>query len=307
MQNDSATEMLVSAPPHAAGGADVTLRCGSDVSTLANAFVYAGGEQLLQVAGANPASGAPGERLLVGGSGFRDSDSIFFNGVPGLDLTTTSTEHFVTVPELPAGNATITLRDMSGHIVSGPTFRVLAPAAPQIISAPSRLVAASEFLINGSGFRASLNFLLGGTTLQQVSVSPTFAWLRLPPSIAPGSYPLTIAGYTTAARTIEVASGVGVISVSIPCSSTEGGQLVTITGNGFAAGAVVTFGNADSPDATVRDEHTILARVPPWSGIRSETITVTNRNGESGLLSNAIRYLWPDPGCGVPRHRGARP
>ena len=55
-----------------------------------------------------------------------------------------------------------------------------------------------------------------------------------------------------------------------------------------------------------RDEHTILARVPPSSGIMNATITVTNRNGDSAQLSNAFRYRSPDPGCAVPRHRGAR-
>jgi hypothetical protein len=304
VQNDSSTEMLVSTPAHAAGSTDVTIRCGNDVATISNAFVFTGNDPQTQLAGSDPASGAPGERIAVDGSGFRDSDAIFFDATAGLDITTTSAAHFVTVPDLPPGNATITLHDVSGRIVPGPLFHVLATAAPQITSAPSRVAPSSEFLVNGAGFRRSLTFLLGGTALQQVEVGSTYARLRLPASITAGSYPLTIAGGTSA-RTIEVAPGLAVISVSIPCSSTEGGTLVTITGNGFAAGAVVAFGDADSSDVSVRDEHTILARVPPSAGIMNATITVTNRNGDSAELSNAFRYRWPDPGCAVPRHRGA--
>jgi len=80
--------------------------------------------------------------------------------------------------------------------------------------------------------------------------------------------------------------------------------MATIRGNGFAAGAVVAFGAADSADVTVQDAHTIIARVPPSSGLAGETITVTNPTGEPAQLSNAFRYRWPDPGCGG-RHRGA--
>jgi hypothetical protein len=305
MQNDSATEMLVVVPPHAAGSVDVTMRCGNDLSTLANAFVYTGSDPLPQVAGANPVSGAPGDRVIVAGSGFRDTDAIFFDNTAGLDVTTTSVEHLVTVPDLPPGNTTITLRDVSGRTVQGPSFRVATSIAPQITGAPARVAASSEFRITGIGFRRSLSFLLGGAVLQPLAIASTYAQLRLPASIIAGSYPLTIAGSTTTARTIEVTDGLAVTSVSIPCSSTEGGPMVTITGNGFAAGAVVTFGSADSSDVTVRDARTILAKVPPSSGISSETITVTNRNGESGQLSNAFRYRWPDPGCGTTRRRGA--
>jgi hypothetical protein len=203
------------------------------------------------------------------------------------------------------GNATITLRDVAGHTAAGPAFRVLAPQAPQITSAPAHVLTSSEFLITGSGFRRSLNFLLGSTLLQPVSVASTFAQLRLPDSIAPGTYTLTIANQNVTPHTIQVTDGIAVTSLSIPCSSTEGGLFVTIRGNGVAAGAVVAFGAADSADVSVLDAHTIIAKVPPSSGLASETIIVTNPTGESAQLSNAFRYRWPDPGCGMTRHRGA--
>jgi hypothetical protein len=304
LQNDQTTAMLVAAPPHAPGSVDVTLRCGSDISTLAGAFLYTGSEMLPQLAGVNPPSAAAGDRIIVGGSAFHDDDVIFFDNVAGLDMTSTSDQHFVTVPDIPPGNSTITLRDVSGHIAAGPAFRVLSPVTPQITSAPTRLLISSEFPITGTGFKRSLNFLLGGTVLQQVSVASTFAQLRLPDSIVPGTYQLTIANQNVTPRTIQVTDGISVTSVSIPCSSTEGGSMATIRGNGFAAGAVVAFGAADSADVTVLDAHTIFARVPPSSGLASETIIVTNPTGESAQLSNAFRYRWPDPGCSG-RHRGA--
>jgi len=305
MQNDQTTSMLVAAPPHAPGSVDVTLRCGSDISTLAGAFLYTSSESPPNVTGVNPLSAAPGERIFIAGSAFRDDDAIFFDSTAGLDVTSTSDEHFVTVPSLPPGNVTITLRDVAGHTVAGPIFRVLTPAAPQITSAPTHILTSSEFPVTGSGFRRDLNFLLGGIALQTIAIASTFGQLRLPPSIGPGTYDLTLANQSGVPRTIQVTDGIAVTSVSIPCSSTEGGLMATIRGNGFAAGAVVAFGAADSSDVTVMDAHTISARVPPSSGLANETITVTNPNGDSAQLSNAFHYRWPDPGCGTTRHRGA--
>jgi len=305
MQNDSKTAMLVAAPPHAPGSVDATLRCGTEVSTLIGAFLYTSSETPPQISGVTPPSGAPGERVLLAGSAFRDDDALFFDSGAGLDVTSTNDQHFVTVPDLPPGNVTISLRDVAGHVAAGPSFRVLSPVTPQITSAPAQVSTSSEFPITGSGFKRSLNFLLGGTLLQQVAIASTFGQLRLPDSIGPGTYSLTIANQNITARTIQVTDGVAVSSVSIPCSSTEGGLMVTITGKGFASGAVVAFGASDSADVTVKDAHTILARVPPSSGLANETITVTNPTGESGQLSNAFHYRWPDPGCGTTRHRGA--
>ncbi len=305
LQNDQATAMLVAAPPHAPGNVDVSMRCGSDASTLAGAFLYTGSEMLPQLAGVNPPSGAAGDRVIVGGSALRDDDVIFFDSVAGLDMTSTSDQHFVTVPDLPPGNVTITLRDAAGHVAAGPAFRVLAPTAPQITSAPTDLLTSSEFPITGTGLRRSFDFLLGGTVLQQVSVASTFAQLRLPDSISPGTYELTIANQNVTPRTIQVTEGISVTEVTIPCSSTEGGPMAKIRGNGFAAGAVVTFGASDSSDVTVQDAHTIVAKVPPSSGLAVEAITVTNPTGESAQLSNAFHYRFPDPGCGTTRHRGA--
>ncbi|HXH39182.1 MAG TPA: IPT/TIG domain-containing protein, partial [Thermoanaerobaculia bacterium] len=220
IQNDQTTSLLAVAPPHAPGSVDVTMRCGSDVSTLAGGFLYTSGAMLPQVAGVDPPSGAPGDRIIVAGSSLRDDDAVFFDSVAGLDVTSTSDAHFVTVPDLPPGSATITLRDVAGNVAAGSTFRVLAAAAPQITTAPARLLTSSEFPIAGTGFRRSLSFLLGGTVLQPVAVASTYAQLRLPASITPGSYPLTIAGSTATPRTIDVTDGIAVTSVSIPCSST---------------------------------------------------------------------------------------
>ncbi|HXA18349.1 MAG TPA: IPT/TIG domain-containing protein, partial [Thermoanaerobaculia bacterium] len=219
MQNDQATTMLVAAPPHAPGSVDVLMRCGSDASTLAGAFLYTSNEILPLLAGINPPSAAPGDRIIVSGSALRADDAIYFDNAAGLDVTSTPEQHFVTVPDLLLGYVTITLRDVAGHIAAGPSFRVLPVVAPQIASAPTHVLTSSEFPISGAGLRSSLTFLLGGTTLQPVAIASTYGQLRLPQSIVPGTYALTIANQNVAPRTIQVTSGLAIMSVSVPCSS----------------------------------------------------------------------------------------
>lgn len=310
LTNVQATEISAIAPAHAAGLSAVMLRCGSDASTLDNAFLFGGGEPPATIATVNPPSGAPGDRVLVGGSRFRADDTISFGTLSATDMSTAPNEHFVTVPDLAAGPAPITLRDMAGRAVSGPSFAVKAPAPAQITAAPAKVTLGAEIVVNGAGFRPSFSFVLGGVPLQRVVVTSAYAVLRVPKTLSPQTATLAVndaAGATLASTAMEVTStGIAIDSVTPSCISTDGGTLVTIRGSGFAPGAVVTFGAADGTDVVVTDANTIVARAPASSGLTDATVTVTNPSLGSGQLTDAFQYRWPDSACGTARHRSAR-
>lgn len=309
LTNLQPTEITAVAPPQAAGAVAVTLRCGGDNSTLPAAFTYVADEPAAEIAAVTPSSATPGERVLVGGARFRLGDAITFGGIAALDMTTTPTEHFVTVPDVPAGPVAVALRDAGGHTASGPPFTVKPPAAPQITSAPAKITAGAEFVVNGTGFRPALSFFIAGTSLRSVSIAPTFAVLRVPSSMQPQTTTLALAdaGATLASRAIEVtAGGVAIDSVSPQCVSTDGGVVVTIRGRGFQPGAVVTVGAADATEVVVRDANTITARVPASSGVTDAVVTVTNPSLESAQLTGGFQYRFPDAACVVTRQRPAR-
>jgi hypothetical protein len=309
LTNLQTSEMSAIAPAHATGIVAVTLRCGGDVFTLNDAFLYTSDEPLAVFSALNPSSAAPGERVLAGGTRFRADDTIAFGAVSALDMTTAPNEHFITVPDIPSGPVSIALRDGSGRVVSGPPFLVKPPAAPQLTSAPAKVAAGAEVVVNGSGFRPSFSFTIAGVTLARIATASTYAVLRVPKSIPPQTTTLALkdaGGASLATRPVEVtSSGVAVESVWPQCVSTEGGALVTITGSGFAPGAVVTFGIADGTDTVVRDEHTIVVRAPASSGVSDTAITVTNPSLDSGQLTAAFQYRWPESECGKPRRRAA--
>src|ERR1051325_7102485 len=309
--NLQTSEMSAIAPPHTSGVVAVTLRCGGDASTRSDAFLYTSAEPLALISAMNPPAAAPGESVLVGGTRFRTDDTIAFGVVPASDMTTSTNEHLVTVPDIASGQVAITLRDASGRVVTGPTFTVKPPAAPQLTSAPAKGTAGAELVVNGAGFRPSFSFSIGGTVLARIVAAPTYAVLRVPKTLAPQTASLVLKdgnGTTLAFRAIEVTStGVAIESVSPQCLSTEGGALVTIKGSGFAPGAVVTFGIADGTETAVRDEHTITVRAPASSGVSDAAITVTNPSLESGQFTSEFQYRWPESACGKPRRRAGGP
>jgi IPT/TIG domain len=310
LTNVQATEISAIAPAHAAGLSAVVLRCGSDTSTLDNAFLFGADEPPATIATVNPPSGAPGDRVLVGGSRFRVDDTISFGTLAAIAMSTAPNEHFVTVPDLAAGAVPIALRDAAGRAVSGPSFAVKPPAPAQITAAPAKATLGAEIVVNGAGFRPSFSFVLGGVPLQRVVVTSSYAVLRVPKTLSPQNATLAVndaAGVTLASTAMEVTStGIAIDSVTPSCISTDGGTLVTIRGSGFAPGAVVTFGAADGTDVVVTDANTIVARAPASSGLTDVTVTVTNPSLASGQLTGAFQYRWPDSACGTARHRPAR-
>ena len=83
-------------------------------------------------------------------------------------------------------------------------------------------------------------------------------------------------------------SPVVVTQVSPVTGPTAGGNPVTITGSGFAAGATVTFGTSAATSVTFVSATTLKAVAPPHSG-GYENVTVTESTG-TGVLPSAYRF-----------------
>jgi hypothetical protein len=73
---------------------------------------------------------------------------------------------------------------------------------------------------------------------------------------------------------------------------------VTITGTGFAAGAVVTFASSEASGVAVTGDTTITATPPPH-GAGAVAVTVTNPDGEEKTLPAAFTFT--NPPSGIPQ------
>jgi len=218
-------------------------------------------------------------------------------------VTTTASEHALTVPDVAAGAVAIALRDNDGHVLTAP-FTVRAPLQPLLLSAPASAVVGSEIVASGSDLRPSLVFTIGGVALQSIAVTPSSAILRLPQTLAQGASTLAIRDAGSSLPITIAASGIAITSVSPQCMSTDGAALVTIHGSGFVDGAAVAFGLADATDVTVRDATTIVARAPASSGATDATIVVTNPSLDRAQFTG-FQYRWPESNCGAMRHHAA--
>jgi parallel beta-helix repeat protein len=312
VERQSATLLTAIAPPHSAGTVNVGVRCGNAATTLGGAFSYnASDEPATTITGISPDSGSIGQQVTITGSRFRTHDSVTFGSSSSPILSTTGETHVVTIPDLPPGKVAITITDPNDRVTTtGPIFTIVESSAPQITRAtPSTVIAGNELVVEGEGFRAGYGFTLGNRAATIISMTYARSVVRVP-AIDAGTYPLNIvtaAGNVAAiGPSIVIASqGVAISGVSTSCSSTNGGQTITIRGSGFASGASVTFADIAATNVIVVDANTITATIPASSSAGAARIVVTNTNGDSGSLTGAFRYVSPfDPdGCGGMRRR----
>ena len=90
-------------------------------------------------------------------------------------------------------------------------------------------------------------------------------------------------------NTIDLSLGPFIQSIS-PTAG-PAGTTVTISGNGFLTGAIVSFG-VDTTAATVVSAQEITCTAPANTngGTAPVTILVTNTDGQMGLIGNAFTY-----------------
>jgi len=300
------TSLVASTPRHAAGAVAVSLRCsGVAEVTLNNAFTYvAGDDPAPLITSVTPLSAAPGQPVTIHGLNFRANDTITFGSAAATSVSSAPDAHVALVPALPASIVSVSVTDVLGRLsTTGPIFTVL-DVAPQITHiSPASLPAGAELIIDGSGFHAPYTFTIGGQTARIVTMSFNRAVVRVP-ALAPGSYELRIVnGSQTLASggTLTVTqSGLMIAAVSPVCARSDGGTVLHIFGNGFAAGATVTVAGTSATNVTVIDashiDATLPALAPGWS-----TIIVRNTTGETASDTNAVDIYSPfDPeGCPV--------
>jgi hypothetical protein len=129
------------------------------------------------------------------------------------------------------------------------------------------------------------------------------------PATVPGRFELDVVSGNTVVTSGGIltvsATGIVVTGATPVCTSTDGDSAITITGSGFAPGAVVTINGVAVTNTSVTDASHIDVHSPALPA-GFATIAVTNPNGDSGTATNALRVTSPlDPdGCGIaPRPR----
>ncbi|HEX3109718.1 MAG TPA: IPT/TIG domain-containing protein, partial [Thermoanaerobaculia bacterium] len=93
----------------------------------------------------------------------------------------------------------------------------------------------------------------------------------------------------TQSASVSVVDPVTVKSVKPTAGSAAGGDVITIKGTGFLAGATVTFGGVAATNVTVDSSTKIFATTPAHAA-GTVDVVVTNSNTASGTLSGGFTY-----------------
>jgi hypothetical protein len=113
-----------------------------------------------------------------------------------------------------------------------------------------------------------------------------------------GSHSFKELAYTAGAPTITPAATVSVVTVAAVTPATGvkiGGTAITITGTGFATGAVVLLGTDTCVNIVFVSANSIRCSTPAVPTAKTTGITVTNTDGGTGTLSSAFAYTTSAP------------
>ena len=248
-----------------------------------------------------PVSG--GTAVTITGSGFLAGATVTIGGVAATNVNVVNaTTITATTPAVSAsGPADVVVTNPGGASSTLAGAFSFTPAETSITvtsitptSGPAS--GGTAVIITGSGFVTGATVSIGGAPAQLVTVtSATEIRASTPPHAAgvvdvvvtnPNGQSATLSGAFTYAE--ETPPPV-ITSISPSSGPASGGTQVTITGSGFRAGAIVSFGGVDA--ATSVTSGTGIRAVAPAHAPGAVDVRVRNVDGQSATVSGGFTYI----------------
>lgn len=314
--------LRVMTPQGTPGIANVVVLNPDDQSgALLDAFTYSG--QAPTLSAVAPVTGASlgGTPITITGTGFLDGATVEFGSgdtraAARSVVVVSSTEITATTPAHPAGVATVTVTnpDRGAASLTG-SFTFTASPAPTLSSiAPlsGGSLGGTNMTLLGSGFATGAvvrfgDLATGGVEVPAAVVDAGRITATSPP-IPAGPVDVRVVNPDGAVSpaivvTVQPSPPPTVTSVSPGTGPTAGGTSVTISGTGFADGAVALFDGVEATAQTdaaqgvlpiVRNATTIVAVTPPGVDGPAD-VEVRNPDGQAVTASAAFEYDGPPP------------
>jgi IPT/TIG domain len=301
----SATALVATAPPGVTAGAvDVTVSTpgaegGTSATSYADLYAYAAPKVTSLAPETGPADAAT--PITITGTNFSPGDAVGFGATPASRVIVWSPKVITAYsPATLRGDANVTVTNAVGKSpasVSG-RFAAGAPTVTGISPEAGSVDGGTIITITGEGFSASDGVEFGNTPSTSVTVlSPTSLEATVPPG-DPGSIDVEVTspqGTSATSPADLYAYGAPAVTAVTPDNGPDaGGTAVTITGNGFVPGAVVSFGGTSAPGATVNSSGTSLEVAAPAGAAGSIGITVSTTAGTSAA-STADLFAYGEP------------
>ena len=298
-----ATTITATAPPNAAGPANVTVTNDDGQSgTLAGGFLYQAAPLIADVSpGSGPSAG--GTAIIISGTGFRTGASVTIGGTPANAVTIVGpTQITATSPAHAVGSVSVVVTNVDGQthtLASG--FRYLGPAPTISSIAPNAgpLAGGTIMTIAGTNFSGSTVVSVGGVAATGLTFVSSTQITAVTPGHGAGSYDVQVTNTNDGQYVIKTygftyypAPTIGSIAPAL--GPIAGGTSVTITGTGFRTGATVTIGGTAATSVNVVGDTQITA-VAAAHAAGYVNVVVTNNDGQAATLTNGYRYLGPPP------------
>ena len=192
------------------------------------------------------------------------------------------------------------------------SMAVVAPPVAVTGISPSSgpLAGGSTVTITGTGFSGASTVDFGTVAATGVNVvNSTTLTATVPASASAGTVDVTVStpagtsAATSADRYTYIAPPV-VAGISPNSGSASGGNTVTISGSGFSAGSMVSFGAVPGANPTVVNSTTLTVIAPPGTD-GTVNVTVANADGTSAIsASDRYTYLSPPVVTAISPARG---
>jgi cytochrome c peroxidase len=290
--NLTATSLIVRTSSHPPGAVDVVVTNGDGQSALrASGFSYLPPS----ITSIGPSSGSTvgGTFVNISGDGFAQGAAVTFGGLPatGVSIFSPSTISATTPPHA-AGPVSVVVTNLDGQSASH-VFTYIPPAITSISPNSGNTGGGTGVTIFGSGFGPGATVTFGGSPGTNVSASETTISVTTPPHAA-GSVNVTVAnangtGVTTVSGFTFVQPTINFVSPN--SGNTGGGTSVSISGAGFAQGAMVTFDGIPATNVSIGE--TSISLKTPAHTAGSVNVVVKNPDGALATSVNGYTYVLP--------------
>ncbi len=298
-----ASSMTAVTGAHAPGTGDVVVRNpDGQTGTLPLAYTYeaAPAPAVTSVA---PASGPSngGTRLTINGSGFVPGCSVSIGGVAATDVVVDSAASLAatTAANVP-GSADVVVQNPDGQAATlAGAFTYVASPAPSLATVtPDRgpSTGGTTLTLTGQSFVVGAQVRLGGAPCASVFVGTATVLTCVTPAHAPGGVDVEVENpdgqlaTAAGAYTYQAAPAPTLDGVVPATGPTTGGTELTLSGTGFAEGAIVRLDGVAATNVVVASSSSISATAPAHA-VGSVDVEVENPDGQLATLAGAFTYM----------------
>jgi hypothetical protein len=273
------------------------------------------------VSALSPSSGASagGDVVVITGMALAGATSVTFGGMPVTNLVIDSdTQITVTTPAGTAGDADVIITTANGSnppetfvFVDGMGPGMTAPVVNGIGPSTGPEAGGTQVSVFGSGFMGATAVTFGATAAVATLDSDTEISALSPAGTGTVDVAVTTPGGTSAtsppARFTYAAGGgttPSVAGVNPPSGAESGGDVVAITGTGFAGATAVKFGSVTAPNLFVDSDERLSVVTPAGNG--TVDVVVVTASGSSAVTATD-RFTFTAAGTVTPVVTGVTP